>query len=74
MNSLYHFVMYLYHVYSVKTTLLYTFTGVNGLYDFGPMGCAVKANILQTWRNFFVLEEQMLEVDCSMLTPEPVLV
>lgn len=48
--------------------------GVNGLYDFGPMGCAVKANILQTWRNFFVLEEQMLEVDCSMLTPEPVLV
>lgn len=50
------------------------YTGVNGLYDFGPMGCAVKANILQTWRNFFVLEEQMLEVDCSMLTPEPVLV
>ncbi|XP_056008282.1 LOW QUALITY PROTEIN: glycine--tRNA ligase-like [Ostrea edulis] len=48
--------------------------GVNGLYDFGPMGCAVKANLLQTWRNFFVLEEQMLEVDCSMLTPEPVLV
>nr|XP_022310269.1 glycine--tRNA ligase-like [Crassostrea virginica] len=48
--------------------------GVNGLYDFGPMGCAVKANILQAWRNFFVLEEQMLEVDCSMLTPEPVLV
>lgn len=48
-------------------------TGINGLYDFGPMGCAVKANLLQLWRNFFVLEEQMLEVDCSMLTPEPVL-
>ncbi|CAC5391735.1 GARS [Mytilus coruscus] len=47
--------------------------GINGLYDFGPMGCAVKANLLQLWRNFFVLEEQMLEVDCSMLTPEPVL-
>lgn len=58
----------------VYMCLLYMFTGVNGLYDFGPMGCAVKANILQTWRNFFVLEEQMLEVDCSMLTPEPVLV
>ena len=37
------------------------------------MGCAMKANLLQTWRNFFVLEEQMLEVDCSMLTPAPVL-
>ena len=47
--------------------------GVNGLYDFGPMGCAVKSNLLQMWRNFFVLEEQMLEVDCSMLTPETVL-
>ncbi|XP_071157632.1 glycine--tRNA ligase-like [Mytilus edulis] len=47
--------------------------GINGLYDFGPMGCAVKSNLLQLWRNFFVLEEQMLEVDCSMLTPEPVL-
>ncbi|XP_069119560.1 glycine--tRNA ligase-like [Argopecten irradians] len=47
--------------------------GVNGLYDFGPMGCAVKANLIQLWRNFFVLEEQMLEVDCSVLTPENVL-
>lgn len=48
-------------------------TGVNGLYDFGPMGCAVKANLLQAWRNFFVLEENLLEVDTAMLTPEAVL-
>ncbi|XP_052826299.1 glycine--tRNA ligase isoform X1 [Octopus bimaculoides] len=47
--------------------------GVNGLYDFGPMGCAVKANLLQAWRNFFILEEQMLELDCAKLTPEAVL-
>jgi len=47
--------------------------GVNGLYDFGPMGCAVKANLLHTWRSHFILEEQMLEVDTSMLTPEAVL-
>ncbi|KAK7109202.1 glycine--tRNA ligase-like [Littorina saxatilis] len=47
--------------------------GVNGLYDFGPMGCAMKANLLQAWRNFFILEEQMLEVDTAMLTPEQVL-
>ena len=47
--------------------------GVTGLYDFGPMGCALKANILSVWRNFFVLEEQMLEVDSSILTPENVL-
>lgn len=47
--------------------------GVTGQYDFGPMGCAFKANLLSAWRSFFVLEEQMLEVDCSILTPEPVL-
>merc|ERR1711928_330503 len=33
----------------------------------------LKANMLSIWRNFFILEEQMLEVDCSILTPEPVL-
>ena len=48
--------------------------GVNGLYDYGPMGCAMKANFINEWRRFFILEEQMLEIDCSMLTPEPVLV
>ena len=58
-------------------------------YDFGPMGCALKANLLSEWRKHFVLEEGMLEVggvslgiedygsclkvDCSSLTPEPVL-
>ncbi|EFN89098.1 Glycyl-tRNA synthetase [Harpegnathos saltator] len=47
--------------------------GITGQYDFGPMGCSLKTNILNFWRNFFVLEEQMLEVDCSILTPEPVL-
>ncbi|KAK7866632.1 hypothetical protein R5R35_011539 [Gryllus longicercus] len=47
--------------------------GITGQYDFGPMGCALKANLLHAWRSFFVLEEQMLEVDCSVLTPEPVL-
>ncbi|CDS42067.1 glycyl tRNA synthetase [Echinococcus multilocularis] len=47
--------------------------GVQGLYDYGPTGCAIKANLLAAWRQFFVLEEQLLEVDCSMLTPECVL-
>lgn len=47
--------------------------GVTGQYDFGPMGCSLKTNLINVWRNFFVLEEQMLEVDCSILTPEPVL-
>ncbi|KAG8514704.1 Glycine--tRNA ligase, partial [Galemys pyrenaicus] len=47
--------------------------GVSGLYDFGPVGCALKNNIIQTWRQHFIHEEQILEIDCTMLTPEPVL-
>lgn len=47
--------------------------GIQGLYDYGPMGCAMKANLLSAWRQFFILEDHLLEVDCSMLTPEPVL-
>ncbi|KAF2488588.1 glycyl-tRNA synthetase-like protein [Lophium mytilinum] len=47
--------------------------GVSGLYDYGPSGCALQANIVDTWRKEFVLEENMLEVDCTMLTPHEVL-
>ncbi|KAK1570438.1 hypothetical protein Q3G72_001859 [Acer saccharum] len=47
--------------------------GVAGLYDYGPPGCAVKSNVLSFWRQHFVLEEKMLEVDCSCVTPEVVL-
>ena len=49
------------------------YASVAGLFDFGPMGCALKANLLSEWRRHFVLAEQMLEVDCTVLTPEPVL-
>ncbi|KAF9435437.1 Glycine--tRNA ligase 1, mitochondrial [Entomortierella beljakovae] len=47
--------------------------GVAGLYDYGPPGCALQANILDIWRKHFVLEEDMLEVDCSIMTPAKVL-
>ncbi|VDP89208.1 unnamed protein product, partial [Echinostoma caproni] len=47
--------------------------GIQGLYDYGPMGCAMKANLIAAWRQHFILEDQLLEVDCSMLTPAPVL-
>ncbi|KRX64761.1 Glycine--tRNA ligase [Trichinella sp. T9] len=53
--------------------LFFLIAGVTGLYDYGPVGCAMKANLLQIWRNHFIIEENMLEVDCSMLTPEQVL-
>ncbi len=50
------------------------FKGDNrGLYDYGPPGCALQANVVDTWRKHFVLEEGMLEVDCTAITPEAVL-
>ncbi|XP_014260795.1 glycine--tRNA ligase [Cimex lectularius] len=47
--------------------------GITGQFDYGPMGCALKTNLLNHWRSFFVIEENMSEVECSILTPEPVL-
>jgi len=47
--------------------------GVGGLYDWGPPGCAIKQNLLTLWRQHFVLEENMLEVDCTCVTPDIVL-
>ncbi|PGH23184.1 glycine-tRNA ligase [Polytolypa hystricis UAMH7299] len=62
----------------LRRRLFYTpsfeiYGGVSGLYDYGPPGCALQANIVDTWRKHFVLEEDMLEVDCTMLTPHDVL-
>lgn len=47
--------------------------GVGGLYDYGPPGCALQDNIVDTWKKHFILEEDMLQVDCTALTPEEVL-
>ena len=46
---------------------------VAGLFDYGPAGCAFQANVVDQWRKHFILEEDMLEVDCTMLTPYEVL-
>lgn len=47
--------------------------GVSGFYDFGPPGCALQGNLIDVWRKHFILEEDMLEVDCTCLTPYEVL-
>ncbi|KAL1936166.1 hypothetical protein VTP01DRAFT_300 [Rhizomucor pusillus] len=47
--------------------------GVAGFYDFGPTGCALMNNIIQVWRNHFVLEEEMLELDTTIMNTYDVL-
>jgi len=48
--------------------------GTAGLYDYGPPGCALKANMINFWREHFVLNESMLELDGTCLTPEQILI
>ena len=47
--------------------------GVRGFYTYGPPGCALKANLLSIWRQHFVLQEKMQEVECTNLMPKNVL-
>jgi glycyl-tRNA synthetase len=47
--------------------------GVGGLFDYGPPGCALKDNIVELWRQHFVMTESMLEVSTACVTPEVVL-
>ena len=37
--------------------------GVGGFYTYGPPGAAVKQNLITLWRQHFVIEENLLEVD-----------
>ena len=47
--------------------------GVAGLYDLGPPGCAMKANMEALWRQHFIIYDNMFEISCTCLTPEQVL-
>ncbi|KAJ7769188.1 hypothetical protein DFH07DRAFT_866782 [Mycena maculata] len=46
--------------------------GIAGLYDYGPPGSSLQANILAEWRRHFIVEESMLELDTTIMTPAPV--
>lgn len=46
--------------------------GVAGLFDYGPLGAALKNNIENYWRQLYVLGEGFLEISCPVVAPEPV--
>jgi len=48
--------------------------GVAGLYDYGPAGAALKREVYRVWRDMYVVEEGLLEIDSPILTPEPVFI
>ncbi|KAF8154746.1 hypothetical protein B0H34DRAFT_660422 [Crassisporium funariophilum] len=46
--------------------------GVAGLYDYGPPGSSLQANIMAEWRKHFIIEDNMLELDTTIMTPASV--
>ena len=46
--------------------------GVAGFYDYGPLGAALKTNLENLWRRFYVLGEGMAEIQCPTISPEQV--
>jgi len=46
--------------------------GIAGLYDYGPMGTALKANIVELWRRIYALQEGFVEIDGDNIGPEAV--
>lgn len=46
--------------------------GMAGMYDFGPLGVALKNNIENHWRKLYVLQEGFVELGCPLIAPEPV--
>jgi glycyl-tRNA synthetase (class II) len=46
--------------------------GVAGLYDYGPPGSSLEANIISEWRKHFIIDEHMLELSTTVMTPASV--
>jgi glycyl-tRNA synthetase len=46
--------------------------GIAGLYDYGPLGTAMKNNIIDVWRRAYTLGEGFVEIDSDTIGPEAV--
>lgn len=48
--------------------------GSRGFYDYGPLGSTLKRRIEQTWREFYVIQEGHMEIECPTIGIEDVFV
>jgi len=46
--------------------------GVAGMFDYGPLGCVMKENIINTWRSIYKNREGFIEIDSETVNPVPV--
>lgn len=49
------------------------YQGVKGLYDFGPIGCMLKNNLISLWKQHFFSEPDIFEIETPAITPSVVL-
>jgi glycyl-tRNA synthetase len=49
------------------------YNGCAGFYDYGPLGSQLKQNVEKLWRDYFILEDDMLEMSCTNIILEDVL-
>lgn len=49
------------------------YSPVGGIYDLGPVGKAIKERIIRLWRSIFIERNGFLEIETSLILPEPVL-
>jgi glycyl-tRNA synthetase len=48
--------------------------GVSGFYDYAPLGAALKKNLEDIWRRYFVVEEGFFEISSPTISPEDVFI
>ncbi len=46
--------------------------GLAGMYDYGPLGTAMKNNITDIWKRLYILGEGFVEIDSDSIGPEAV--
>lgn len=42
------------------------------MFDYGPLGCAMRNNILEAWRDIYKIREGFIEIDTETVNPEDV--
>jgi len=46
--------------------------GSAGFFDYGPLGSRLECNLVETWRDIFIIQEGFAEISTPVITPEDV--
>src|SRR5664280_2411983 len=49
------------------------YSGAAGFYDYGPLGAILKNNIIEKWRNYYIIQEGFYEIESPTIMPEEAL-